>query len=184
MNENKEEHTFKTRKLFRNWLVKNNTKSNGIWIVFTKGYKGFTGNDALEEAICFGWIDGVMKSIDGETYKKYFSKRKDKSNWSDKNIQTYKNLKKMGQLTQAGIEAFKGKESKQDKSALYAINIETLKRALVRDKSTLDQFEKITPSRKKQLSGFYCDAKTDETRNKRIKKIKEAILTGYKGILY
>ena len=90
----------------------------------------------------------------------------------------------MGQLTQAGIEAFKGKESKQDKSALYAINIETLKRALVSDKSALDQFEKITPSRKKQLAGFYCDAKTDETRNKRIKKIKEAILTGYKGMLY
>ena len=140
MNENKEEHTFESRELFRNWLVKNNTKSNGIWIIFTKGYKGFTANDALEEAICFGWIDGVMKSIDGESYKKYFSKRKDRSNWSDKNIKTYKNLKKLGQLTQSGIEAFKGEESNQDKSALYAINIETLKRALVSDKSALDQF--------------------------------------------
>ena len=184
MNENKEELTFKSRVMFRNWLAKNNSKSNGIWIVFTKGFKGFTANDALEEAICFGWIDGVIKSIDGETYKKYFSRRKDRRNWSDKNIKIYKNLKKLGQVTQAGIEAFKGIESRKDKNALYAINIEILKRVLVSEKSVLDQFEKLSPSRKKQLAGFYCDAKTDETRNKRIKKIKEVILTGDKRMLY
>lgn len=184
MNEKKDEQIFESRGSFRNWLVKNHAESSGIWILFTKGYKDFTANDALEEAVCFGWIDGVMKSVDSATYKKYFSKRKDRSNWSEKNIRIYENLKKLGRVTQAGIDAFKADESREDKTALCETNIRTLKEALAADTSALDQFEKISPSRKKQLAGFYCNAKTDGTRDKRITKIKEAILTGYKGMLY
>ena len=78
---------FSSRKDFRVWLRKNAETAGGVWLVFgkTKDLVTLTANDALEEALCFGWIDGQMKSIDNTKYKKYFAQRRDKSPWSDKN---------------------------------------------------------------------------------------------------
>jgi uncharacterized protein YdeI (YjbR/CyaY-like superfamily) len=85
MNENVEVLSFSNRKDYRDWLLKNHDLGFGIWIAFIKGDRRFTANDALEESICFGWIDGLMKRIDEKSYKKYFSKRKDVHKWSEKN---------------------------------------------------------------------------------------------------
>ena len=78
---------FSTRTDFRAWLNDNAEKSEGVWLVFgkTKTIVTLSANDALEEALCFGWIDGQMKSIDETMYHKYFAKRRAKSVWSDKN---------------------------------------------------------------------------------------------------
>jgi uncharacterized protein YdeI (YjbR/CyaY-like superfamily) len=100
---------FKNRAEYRNWLNENHKHENGIWIVFIKGNKEFTANDALEESICFGWIDGVMKSLDEKCYKKYFSSRKDSTKWSDKNKSIFEKLVKTGLMTNAGIEVFQPK---------------------------------------------------------------------------
>ena len=85
MNDDAATYRYESRADFRNWLEKNHGSSAGVWLVFTKGSKSFTVTDALEEAICFGWIDGLMKSIDEHTYRKYFSRRKNKNKWSEKN---------------------------------------------------------------------------------------------------
>jgi uncharacterized protein YdeI (YjbR/CyaY-like superfamily) len=177
---------FENRDIFRKWLQKNHNTSNGIWIVFIKGEKSFSANDALEEAICFGWIDGIMKSINVQTYKKYFSKRKDKKKWSEKNIKIFKKLKEEGLITEAGLDAFQGKEKEENnnRDAINKMNIEKLIDALKNDHGALNLFEKTPPSRQKQLAGFYCDAKSEETRNKRMKKIIEALNTGNRGMLY
>lgn len=181
---NKEEHTFNSRESFRKWLSENYAQTNGIWILFTKGDKDFTANDALEEALCFGWIDSTVKSIDSKTYKKYFCKRKDKANWSEKNIKTYKNLEKLGKITQSGIDAFKPEKPKQDKNLIDELNIQKLKEVLASDKTAHAQFEQISASRKKQMAAFYCDAKTDETRNKRLARIIDSVINGKKEMLY
>lgn len=78
---------FSDRAAFRAWLDKNGTSSNGVWILFGKkgGPVTLTAGEALEEALCFGWIDGQMKSIDNKTYKKYFSIRRANSKWSERN---------------------------------------------------------------------------------------------------
>ena len=178
---------FENKKAFRIWLEINHSSSNGIWIVFIKGNKDFTSNDALEEAICFGWVDGLMKSIDEIKYKKYFSKRIDKKKWSEKNKAIYKGLKEKGLITEFGIEAYQNNDKINeavDKNSIHAANIKKLKDVLNMDSETLIFFENTSLSRQKQLAGFYCDAKTEETRRKRKEKIIVAIKNNYKGMLY
>lgn len=178
---------FANREIFRNWLQKNHDTSDSIWILFTKGDKAFTATDALEEALCFGWIDGVMKSIDEKTYKKYFSRRKNKENWSEKNKKIYNKLKEENLITPAGIEAFKGNAdegNKNDKDQKNKMNIDILVDVLKDDGDVLKLFEETPPSRQKQLAGFYCEAKSEETRKKRKQKIMDALITNNKGMLY
>ena len=78
---------FANRTEFRSWLSENCRSSPGIWLLFGKagGPNTIRAGEALEEALCFGWIDGQMQSIDEKTYKKYFSMRREKSKWSEKN---------------------------------------------------------------------------------------------------
>ena len=78
---------FANREEFRNWLQAHSLSSTGIWILFGKsgGPKTIRPGEALEEALCFGWIDGQMQSIDDKTYRKYFSLRRKNSKWSPKN---------------------------------------------------------------------------------------------------
>ena len=78
---------FDSRAEFRKWLEDNCASSEGIWLLFGKtgGPKTIKAAEALEEALCFGWIDGQMQSIDTAKYKKYFARRTANSKWSDKN---------------------------------------------------------------------------------------------------
>ncbi|HHW11147.1 MAG TPA: hypothetical protein GXX29_14390 [Firmicutes bacterium] len=187
MNDNAATYQFADRAQFRAWLAEKHSTSDGIWLVFVKGSKDFTADEALEEAICFGWIDGLMKSIDERTYKKYFSQRKDKKKWSEKNKKIYRKLLESGLLTPAGIAAYQAPEKAQttaDREKQHAAHIETLKAALADDAEILRLFMETPPSRQKQLAGFYCDAKSEETRLKRKGKIAEALKSGYKGMLY
>jgi uncharacterized protein YdeI (YjbR/CyaY-like superfamily) len=100
---------FQSRNLFREWLRENFDTSGGIWLVFdkTKPSKTLSANDALEEALCFGWIDGRMKSIDDTKYVKYFARRRANSPWSDKNKKLVEALRDKGLMTDAGENAIK-----------------------------------------------------------------------------
>ena len=86
---------FANREEFREWLSEHCLSNVGIWLLFGKagGPKTIKAGEALEEALCFGWIDGQMQSIDDKTYKKYFSMRREKSKWSEKIRHWSKNLK-------------------------------------------------------------------------------------------
>ena len=106
---------FSNREEYRDWLKNHYKQETGIWIIFTKGSKQFTANDALEESICFGWIDGLMKSIDEKNYKKYFSKRKNADKWSEKNISLYMKLLHNGFITEPGTEIFKAEDNKKNR---------------------------------------------------------------------
>ncbi len=184
MKDNTEIIEFSNREEYRKWLIKNYKKEDGIWITFTKGSKQFTANDALEESICFGWIDGLMKSIDEKVYKKYFSRRKDVKKWSEKNKKIYEEMIKSGLMTKAGTEVYKAE--KNNEKSLIDINekIQRLRTILKENKELLNIFDEKAPSRQKQFAGFYCDAKTDETREKRKNKIIEALKNNYTGMLY
>lgn len=175
---------FSNREEFRDWLEKNHKQENGIWIRFMKGSNNFTANDALEEAICFGWIDGLIKTIDGKKYKKYFSRRKDVYKWSDKNIGVYKRMVEAGFMTRAGTEVFRAEKNEKKPALDMGEKIRTLRMALQEDQKILALYDGQTPSRQKQLAGFYCEAKTEETRNKRKNKIIEALKNNFSGMLY
>jgi uncharacterized protein YdeI (YjbR/CyaY-like superfamily) len=95
---------FATQNEFRDWLLANNASNEGAWLIFGKngGPHTLSANEALEEALCFGWIDGQLKSIDDRTYLKYFSPRRKGSKWSEKNKNIVDALEKQGRMTDYG----------------------------------------------------------------------------------
>lgn len=89
---------------FRKWLTKNALSDQGIWLIFSKQKPSNTikASEALEEALCFGWIDGQIKSIDENSYVKYFKQRNKNSNWSEKNKRIVKELEQKNLMTSFG----------------------------------------------------------------------------------
>ncbi len=95
---------FANREEFRKWLIDHCRSDDGVWLLFGKagGPKTIKAKEALEEALCFGWIDGQMQSIDDKVYKKYFSMRREKSKWSEKNKALAGKLEERGLMTDLG----------------------------------------------------------------------------------
>ena len=106
--------TFFSRAEFRSWLEEYSTTKHGKWLFFGKknGPKTLSSEEVLEEALCFGWIDGVMQRIDDTSYKKYFSIRRSNSKWSGKNKKIVMELEKQGKMTAHGKA--KVEEAKQN----------------------------------------------------------------------
>lgn len=95
---------FKDRSAFRKWLEKNFDKKPCLWLGFFKKHlaRGLTYNDAVEEALCFGWIDGILKRIDDKKHVIRFSPRRENSVWASSNIARVKKMIKEGKMTEAG----------------------------------------------------------------------------------
>ncbi|MDE5983855.1 MAG: YdeI/OmpD-associated family protein [Eubacterium sp.] len=166
---------FEDRREFRNWLCNNCQSSEGVWLLFGKagGPKTIKASEALEEALCFGWIDGQMKSIDDKTYKKYFSMRRKNSKWSEKNKGLVKNLEEQGLMTDFGrakiAEAKNSGQWNAPKSAdITPQHIESLSIILESFEPAFTNFQAMSLSVKKTYTRAYFDAKTDAGREKRI----------------
>ena len=166
---------FANREEFRNWLQDHCTEKEGVWLLFGKagGPKTIKAAEALEEALCFGWIDGQMKSIDDQTYQKYFSMRRQKSKWSDKNKALAKSLEERGLMTDFGrkkIEEAKknGQWDAQNSMVVTEEQIAQLSSLLKEYEPASTNFEAMSLSVKKTYTRAYFDAKTDAGREKRI----------------
>ena len=173
---------FSCRESFRQWLHDNCLSSPGVWLLFGKsgGPKTLKANEALEEALCFGWIDGQMQGLDDKSYKKYFSLRREKSNWSEKNKALVEKLEKQGVMTDYGRE--KIKEAKQngqwETAAPPAISEEQmtiLSEILKKYEQAYTNFMGMSPSVKKTYTRAYFDAKTDAGRDKRLSWMVERL---------
>lgn len=167
--------TFEDRTEFREWLAENGTTSEGVWLLFGKkgGPVTLSSNDALEEALCYGWIDGQMKSLDAHSYKKYFACRRPNSKWSEKNKKLVKKLEEEGKMTDFGRAKIKeAKENGQwDKPKAPQITDEdiTLVTNLLKEyEPAFTNFSAMSPSVKKTYTRAYLDAKTDVGREKRL----------------
>ncbi len=102
-----EETYFSSPQDWRDWLIKNHDTCTEIWVGLYKkgsGKIGITYNEAVEQALCFGWIDGLTKGVDEESYKIRFTPRRSKSNWSMSNINRVEMLIKNNQMTPAGLK--------------------------------------------------------------------------------
>ena len=166
---------FTSREEFRNWLNDNCLSSEGVWLLFGKsgGPKTIKASDALEEALCFGWIDGQMQSIDDKTYKKYFSIRRKNSNWSDKNKALVETLEKQGIMTDYGRAKIKeaqnnGQWDAPKSPTITDEHIMILSDLLKEHELARTNFQLMSPSVKKTYTRAYFDAKTDEGREKRL----------------
>jgi uncharacterized protein YdeI (YjbR/CyaY-like superfamily) len=165
----------KDRKAWRKWLFKWHAKQKEIWLVFYKKHTGkptISYEDAVQEALCFGWIDSTVRKIDEERYMQLFTPRKTGSNWSDLNKRRVKILIEQGLMAEAGLR--KIEEAKKDGSWKNLDAVEKLKvpaellRALSTSKKAKDNFDALSPSRKKTFLYWIGSAKTEGTRTKRI----------------
>ncbi len=173
---------FKNRKEFHQWLSVNGTQEEGIWILFDKTLKksSLKANEALEEALCFGWIDGQMKSIDEYNYMKYFAKRRENSKWSEKNKKLVSELEKKGLMQDAG--RLKIEEAKQ--SGQWDINntidvvdndLNKLLDAIKGVEPAYTNFLAMSPSVKKTYTKAFMDPKTEAGKQKRMAWIIERL---------
>lgn len=166
---------FSSRDEFRNWLGSNCRSSEGIWLLFgkAKGPKTLKASEALEEALCFGWIDGQMKSLNDTTYIKYFSLRRKNSKWSEKNKALTGQLEEQGIMTDFGREKIKeakknGQWDTKKSASITEDHIAEVENLLKSHTEAHKNFQDMSPSIRKTYTRAYFDAKTDTGREKRL----------------
>ena len=173
---------FASREDFRAWLDKNAETSGGVWLVFgkTKAVVTLSANEALEEALCFGWIDGQMKSIDSTKYYKYFARRRPKSPWSEKNKKLVEALRKKGALTASGeqaVEAAKknGSWNAPPREKISAEQVAAFAEKLSGISPAYENFCSMSPSVQTNYTGRYLSFKTEEARERDFVKIVDRL---------
>jgi uncharacterized protein YdeI (YjbR/CyaY-like superfamily) len=166
---------FEDRNDFRKWLEQMDLNSEGVWLIFSKikSIKSITANEALEEALCFGWIDGLIKSIDNEKYKKYFSPRRKGSNWSAKNKEIIAKLIENHRIKKNGllvIERAKkdGSWDSKDDNKITEEKYQIFESKIAYNKEATENYLEMPKSVRKQFVSLYFEPKKEDTRNKRL----------------
>ena len=168
---------------WRTWLEANHDSSPGVWLVFHKVNSGTPSIDwgtAVDEALCFGWIDSKVLSLDESSYEQYFTKRKPGSPWSKLNKEKVAALEAAGRIAPPGreaIEAAKGDGSWTMLDQAEALIVpDDLAEAL--DEHALENFRALSPSRQRNILAWIALAKRPNTRVKRIALTAQATSRG------
>jgi uncharacterized protein YdeI (YjbR/CyaY-like superfamily) len=177
---------FSTAVGFRQWLMKNHESVTELWVGYYRkgsGRRSITWPESVDEALCFGWIDGIRKKVDNESYKIRFTPRRAKSTWSAVNIARVAVLTCEGQMRPAGVAAFARRE--ESNSARYSFeNRESAKlsdvdeREFRRDPAAWEFFE-LQPGGYRRLAAWWViSAKRPETRRTRLQRLIGAAHAG------
>ena len=170
---------FKDQFEFRQWLAENHADKNELLVGFYKistGKPSMTWSESVDQAICYGWIDGIRKTVDAESYCIRFTPRKPTSTWSKVNIQKAECLIKNGLMTASGLEAYNkrsmensGIYSFENEESLLTSELETIFKANV---NAWDFFNNQTPpSYRKMVIHWVMSAKQEKTRISRLEKL-------------
>lgn len=168
---------------WRAWLRENHTAEKEAWLIIAKKHAsrpGISYEEALDEALCYGWIDGLMQSVDDETFTLRFSPRKSRSIWSEGNKQRVERLIAQGRMSEAGLAKIReakengewDKAAEREDTSVLPIDLED---ALQRDGRIWSRWESLAPSRKKQYIYWISSAKAEETRQRRILETVEMV---------
>ena len=169
---------FRSTRGFRAWLAKHGASEVVLLVGFRKaatGLPSMTWSESVDEALCFGWIDGVRKRVDDERYTIRFSPRKPASNWSAINIAKVAKLRAEGRMTAAGEEAYARRTDTKSRPYSYEQSISEMLtapelRAFRREKAAWMYFDAAPPSYRKVILHWITTAKQPETRAKRLEK--------------
>lgn len=168
----------RTRPDWRRWLRKHCASSPGIWLVFHKRHTGIESlgyDDAVEEALCFGWIDSLIKRLDADRYARKFTPRKPDSVWSEINRRRYADLKDRGLLEAPGLERPPtGRSYPAPPSEISP----AVKKRLMKNLLAWDRFQKMPPSRRRACVAWVESAKREATREKRLRELVDVLVTG------
>lgn len=176
---------FPSAAAFRKWLEENHDQAQELWVGFYKkqsGKKGITPSEALDEVLCFGWIDGIRKSVDEHRYINRYTPRRPKSNWSAININRVNELKKLGLMMPSGLKAFEKRDV--EKTSLYNARPQKLpavyEKKMKTNKKAWDFFQTQSPSYQRLMTWWIMSAKKEETREKRLAVLIEDSKLGRK----
>lgn len=170
----------KSRQEWRDWLQDNHDKKQSVWLIYYKKQSNnptVTYSEAVDEALCFGWIDSKSKPLDEHTFMQFFSRRKEKSVWSKVNKEKIERLTKGGLMTKAGFEIIE--KAKQNGSWTILDEAEALtipadlEHAFGARPNAKSYFLSLSRSDKRNILQWLTLAKREETRQKRIREIVE-----------
>ena len=191
INELTEAKLFKNRKEWREWLEKNHAIIDGLWLIHYKVKSkkvSVSHKHAVEEALCFGWIDSILKSIDEDRYILRYTPRKGKSVWSKINKDAAEKMISEGKMTKAGIEKINiaKKHGLWDSAYTNLVKEQLpsdLKKALMSNKDAWKNFKNFANSYRNSYIGWIKNSKSEQTRKKRINEvIKRSELNKKPGI--
>ena len=165
----------KDRDAWRRWLERNHRREEGVWLVFYKkncGRRRFSYEEALNEALCFGWIDSTIRRIDEETYGQRFTPRKNVSKWSERNKQKVRMLIRDGKMTAAGMSkvgAWIGDRENAAPRETRADEIpDFIRKALAENQAAGSNFSLLAPGYRRLYVRWVVSAKREETRRRRL----------------
>ena len=178
-----------TRAEWRAWLKKHHRDTGGIWLIYYKkgsGKERVPYDDAVEEALCFGWIDSVIQRIDDEKYAQKFTPRRNNNNWSAVNVRRMRKLIDEKHMTPAGLAVFDMAllENEPAPRAKELPVPDFLADALAQHPLALENFNHMAPSYRRNYIGWLSAAKREETRQKRIaeaiERLEQNLTLGFK----
>lgn len=167
------------RHAWRSWLEAHHASETEVWLVFLKkhtGQRSIRYQEALEEALCFGWIDGVRQRMDEDRFAQRFTPRRQPSHWSEANKRLVARLSKEGRMAPAGLSVVDFPLLDPDVSSPIRKELPSpdwLEAVLRNDPMAWANFQDLPPSHQRRYIGWISDAKREETRRRRI---QEAIL--------
>jgi uncharacterized protein YdeI (YjbR/CyaY-like superfamily) len=171
---------FTTQAKFHQWLKKHHAKSTELLVGFYKvksGKPSITYQEALDEALCFGWIDGIRKAVDEERYTIRFTPRKPTSNWSNVNIKRVKELIAKGRMTPSGLVAFEARKAEKSGVYTYENRPQQLspeyEKIFRKNKPAWEYFQSLAPHYRRTTCGWVMSAKKEETRLRRLATLIE-----------
>jgi uncharacterized protein YdeI (YjbR/CyaY-like superfamily) len=173
----------RSRRQWRAWLAKHHTSSPGVWLVFYKahtGVKSIRYEDTVREALCFGWIDSLVKRLDADRYALKVTPRQRTSKWSDSNRKRWAELKAAGLLTPAGLAAAPTNNTYAPRPTIPALPA-YIAEALKANAKAWEFFRKLAPTDRRQFVVWIHIAKRPETRERRIRE-SIALLAGGKKL--
>ncbi|KYK36224.1 MAG: hypothetical protein AYK19_09065 [Theionarchaea archaeon DG-70-1] len=165
---------------WRAWLEKNHDTENEVWLIFYKKHTGKPSilyGDAVEEALCYGWIDSIVKRIDDKKYARKFTPRKNKSKWSELNKKRVRTLIKEGKMTETGLAKVDEKvlNEKEEKSKKEVTLPPEIEKVLAANEKVWENFTNLAPGYKQQYIGWVMGAKREETRKRRLKELMKVL---------
>lgn len=173
----------RSRRQWRTWLEAHHQSESEIWLVFHKRHtatKSISYDDAVEEALCFGWIDSLIRRLDDDRYARKFTPRKPDSRWSSINRRRYEGLKSRGLLAPAGLDRPPTNRSGDAPKLRVSVFPSYIEKGLKANARAWEHFERLAPSHRRAYVGWIDSAKREETKAKRLREAVTLLAAGQK----
>jgi uncharacterized protein YdeI (YjbR/CyaY-like superfamily) len=174
----------RSRARWREWLATYHASASEIWLVFHKSHTGKPSidyEDSVEEALCFGWVDSLIRRLDDDRYARKFTPRKPDSFWSELNRKRYAKVEAHGLLAPAGRERAPAKANRSPRRPKRSSVVPSyIEKAFKADARAWATFERLTPRERVMYIGWIEDAKREDTKARRIEKSVRLLAAGKK----